>query len=162
VRNTTVYRRYTKGWRSPRPNIASDSGGQDLIPGPLLRARVGDRLLVHFKNLEPAGGVSHSMYHDHSRSMDASIEGGMYGMLSILRRGERAPDREFVTVFAPMGSYHGHRWTTGGVPRDTVTLGPAESTRIRWKENDAGTWLYHCHVESHMAAGMIGVYQVSR
>src|SRR5690349_19495032 len=74
VRDTTVYRRYTKGWRSPRPNLASDSGGQDLIPGPLLRARVGDRLLVHFKNLEPAGGASHSM-HFHGVEYKPSSDG---------------------------------------------------------------------------------------
>jgi hypothetical protein len=29
-------------------------------------------------------------------------------------------------------------------------------------EHDPGTWLYHCHVESHMAAGMIGTYRVMR
>ena len=33
---------------------------------------------------------------------------------------------------------------------------------MRWKEDDPGTWLYHCHVEGHMAAGMIGIYRVSR
>ena len=37
-----------------------------------------------------------------------------------------------------------------------------ESFRVRWREQDPGTWLYHCHVESHMAAGMIGTYRVSR
>jgi plastocyanin len=58
---------------------------------------------------------------------------------------------------------HGHRWVTaGGVPRDTQTVGPAESFRIRWREEDPGTWLYHCHVEEHMAAGMIGTYRVTR
>jgi FtsP/CotA-like multicopper oxidase with cupredoxin domain len=140
-------------------------------------------------------------YHDHSPSMHDSIAGGMYGMLSILGRHERAPDREFVVVFAEMGDFqsidgrafvgntpvfrstvgdlvqwdvmamgsehhsfhvHGHRWITpGGIPRDTVTVGPAESFRVRWREQDSGTWLYHCHVEEHMAAGMIGTYRVA-
>jgi FtsP/CotA-like multicopper oxidase with cupredoxin domain len=57
---------------------------------------------------------------------------------------------------------HGHRWRTKDGPRDTQTVGPAESFRVRWREEDPGTWLYHCHVESHMAAGMIGTYHVSR
>jgi manganese oxidase len=48
------------------------------------------------------------------------------------------------------------------VPEDTRTLGPAESFRVRWRENAPGTWLYHCHVEQHMEAGMIGIYRVSR
>jgi manganese oxidase len=49
-------------------------------------------------------------YHDHSPSMMPSIEGGMYGMLSIRGRRERAPDREFVVPFAAM---HGLQ-TIGG------------------------------------------------
>jgi FtsP/CotA-like multicopper oxidase with cupredoxin domain len=58
---------------------------------------------------------------------------------------------------------HGHRWVgTGGAPRDTQTVGPAESFRIRWVEDAPGTWLYHCHVEDHMMRGMIGIYQVSQ
>ena len=55
---------------------------------------------------------------------------------------------------------HGHRWLENGTPRDTKTLGPAESFRIRWREDAPGTWLYHCHVEQHMMMGMIGIYRV--
>jgi FtsP/CotA-like multicopper oxidase with cupredoxin domain len=33
--------------------------------------------------------------------MHESILGGMYGMLSIFRKKERLPDREFVVVFSP-------------------------------------------------------------
>ena len=58
---------------------------------------------------------------------------------------------------------HGHRWKSPfGTDVDTQTVGPAETFRIRWKEEDSGTWLYHCHVEAHMMAGMIGIYQVKR
>jgi len=247
---TTVYRLYTRGWRRPLPNIPGMSEGDQVgIPGPLLKARVGDTIYVHFANRDRVFRRPHSMhfhgvhyapssdgaylpgfsgrdadvrygqsytyvlhakadsvgvwpYHDHSKSMDDSIAGGMYGMLSILGRHERAPDQELVVVFAPMNDFqtidgrafvgntpvfhawtgqlvqwdvmamgsehhtfhvHGHRWIgPDGVPADTRTVGPAESFRIRWREEDPGTWLYHCHVEQHMAKGMIGIYQVSR
>ena len=43
--------------------------------------------------------------------------------------------------------------------RDTQTVGPAESFRVRWREEAPGTWLYHCHVEDHMMRGMIGIYR---
>jgi FtsP/CotA-like multicopper oxidase with cupredoxin domain len=248
VTPTTVYRRYSRGWRAPLANTPA-SGNQNLIPGPLLRARVGDRLVVHFKNMDFTRMNGHSMhfhgveykpssdgayvpgvsgrdadvlpgktwtyrltagpqsagvwpYHDHSPSMHESIMGGMYGMLSIRGRREALPDREFVVVFAAMGDFqtidgrafvgntpvfrarvgelvqwdvmgmgdehhtfhvHGHRWLeAGGVARDTHTVGPAESFRVRWRERDPGVWLYHCHVEQHMAAGMIGTYRVAR
>jgi FtsP/CotA-like multicopper oxidase with cupredoxin domain len=243
---TVTYRRYSRGWRRPLPNVADN---QNRIPGPLIRAQVGDRILVHFKNMDRLYHRPHSMhfhgvlykpssdgafvpgvsgrggnvrpgqnwtyrltagsgsagvwpYHDHSPSMHDSIDGGMYGMLSIRRRGEPLPDREFVVVFASMGDFHtingrafvgntpvfrakvgetvqwdvmgmgsehhtfhvhGHRWrSTDGVPRDTANVGPAESFRVRWREQDPGTWLYHCHVEDHMATGMIGTFMVSR
>ena len=38
------------------------SGDNDGIPGPLLRARVGDRILVHFKNLDNEFEHPHSMH----------------------------------------------------------------------------------------------------
>jgi FtsP/CotA-like multicopper oxidase with cupredoxin domain len=246
---TVVYRRFTRGWGHPLRNAPASSSNQDLIPGPLLNARAGDRILVHFKNLDSVYRRPHSMhfhgvhyrpssdgaylpgfsgrgadvrygqhytyvlragadsvgvwpYHDHSPSMEDSIAGGMYGILSILGRHERAPDREFEVVFAPMGRFqtidgrafvgntpvftahvgqlvqwdvmamgsehhtfhvHGHRWRAAdGTDRDTQTVGPAETFRIRWREQSPGTWLYHCHVESHMMAGMIGIYRVFR
>ncbi len=246
---TVVYRQYTRNWKRPMrddPNVVGDGGG---IPGPLIRARVGDRVLVHFKNLDTQSRRPHSMhfhgfdyrvssdgawlpgfsgrgalvkpgqsftyrlraradsvgvwpYHDHSRAMEESIAGGMYGAVSILGRREVRPDREFVVVFAPtdrfqsingrafvgntpifrarvgdlvqwdvlaMGSehhtfhVHGHRWRNpDGTPEDTRTVGPAGSFRVRWREKSPGTWFYHCHVESHMAQGMIGIYRVKR
>jgi FtsP/CotA-like multicopper oxidase with cupredoxin domain len=249
VVRTVVYRRYSANWRKPLANADASSADGLLIPGPLIKARVGDTLRIHFKNMDTLRHAPHSMhfhgvhyapssdgaylpgfsgrdadvlpghtytyrltagedsagvwpYHDHSPSMKASIEGGMYGMLSILGRHERAPDREFEVVFAPWGKFmtidgrayvgntpvfhakvgdlvqwdvmamgsdfhtfhvHGHRWLEpGNVARDTQTVGPAESFRIRWREDAPGTWLYHCHVEDHMMHGMIGIYRVSR
>jgi manganese oxidase len=246
---TVVYRRYSRGWRRPLPNAARSSADGLAIPGPLIRARVGDRLRIHFKNSDTLRHDPHSMhfhgvhyrpssdgayvpgfsggdadvkpghtwtyrltagrdskgvwpYHDHSPSMHDSIDGGLFGMLSILGRHEQAPDREFQVVFSPFGKFmaidgrafvgntpvfhsrvgqlvqwdvmamgsehhtfhvHGHRWIgADGIPRDTQTVGPAESFRIRWREEDPGTWLYHCHVEDHMMRGMIGIYRVAR
>jgi manganese oxidase len=246
---TVVYRRYSHGWGKPLPNAARSSSDGLLIPGPLIKARVGDRLRIHFKNMDTLRHEPHSMhfhgvhykptsdgsylpgfsgrdgdvkpgqtwtyrlragkdsfgvwpYHDHSPSMHESIAGGMFGMLSILKRHERAPDREFQVVFTPFGKFmaidgrafvgntpvfksrvgdivqwdvmamgsehhtfhiHGHRWLdASGIPRDTQTVGPAESFRFRWREEDPGTWFYHCHVEDHMMRGMIGIYRVSR
>jgi manganese oxidase len=243
---TVVYRRYTRGWKRRLPNSTRHSQPGTSIPGPLLHARVGDRIVVHFKNLDTVFKQPHSMhfhgvryrpssdgafvpgfsgrdgdvkpgqtwtyrllagrdsagvwpYHDHSPSMETSIAGGMYGALSILGPRDRLPDREFVVAFEnthgfetidgrafvgntpvlralvgqvvqwdvfALGSehhtfhVHGHRWREHGTPRDTKTIGPAESFRIRWREDAPGTWLYHCHVEQHMSMGMIGIYRV--
>ena len=244
---TVIYQRFTKGWKRRIPNAERSATDGNPIPGPLIRARVGDRLRIHFKNMDTLREDPHSMhfhgveykpssdgafipgfsgrdgnvrvgrswtyrltagrqskgvwpYHDHSPSMEGSIFGGMFGMLSIRGRREPVPDREFQVVFSPMGKFmaingrafvgntpvfkaregdlvqwdvmgmgsdfhtfhvHGHRWLTPGrIPRDTQTVGPAESFRVRWRERHPGTWLYHCHVEEHMMDGMIGIYRV--
>jgi FtsP/CotA-like multicopper oxidase with cupredoxin domain len=246
---TVVYKAYTRGWSRPLTDRAQVAGDNDGVPGPLIRARVGDTVLVHFKNLDTLRFEPHSMhfhgfryafasdgsfipgfsgrgasvkpgesftyrlravrgsagvwpYHDHSPSMMNSIDGGMYGAISILGATEPRPDREFV-VF--LGSYdkfmtidghafvgntpvfharrgelvqwdvlalgddhhtfhlHGHRWRDrDGTFIDTRTIGPAESFSFRVREDVPGTWLYHCHVEGHMARGMIGIYRVAR
>jgi manganese oxidase len=245
--DTVVYKAFTPGFGRELQDKPGVSGDNDGIPGPTIRARVGDRIVVHFRNLDTA--MPHSMhfhgvhyrvgsdgafipgfsgpganvkpgetftytltagpdsagvwpYHDHSPSMMESISGGMYGALSILGKHERAPDREFVVYFesqlgfmtidgkafvgntpvfhAKVGDLvqwdvlalgddhhtfhvHGHRWRAPDRSFiDTKTVGPAESFRIRWREDAVGAWLYHCHVEGHMERGMIGLYRVSR
>jgi len=249
VFDTVVYRRFSPHWRSPEENAPRSSADGLLIPGPLVHARVGDELRIHFKNMDTLHRAPHSMhfhgvhyavasdgaflpgfsgrgadvpfgktftyhltagpdsvgvcpYHDHSPSMMDSIEGGMYGLLSILGPDEQAPDREFEVVLAPMGKnfmtidgrafvgntpvfhakvgdlvqwdvlalgddthsfhVHGHRWLTADGTRDVQVVSPASSFRFRWKEDKVGTWLYHCHVESHMMNGMIGLYVVTK
>jgi manganese oxidase len=246
---TVVYKRYTKDWKRPLRLAYEQRAGAGGIPGPLIRARVGDELRIHFKNRDTLTGHAHSMhfhgveyeptsdgvflplhgskggvvkpgqsftyeltagpgsagvwpYHDHSTSMEESIAGGMFGALSIAGRRERPPDREYLVAFAPWHGFqtvngrafigntpvfegrvgdtvqwdviamgdefhtfhvHGHRWRNeDGTPEDTRRIGPAESFRVRWDEDAPGTWLYHCHVESHMAQGMIGLYRVRR
>ncbi len=245
VFRTVAYRQYTKEFAKQIPNGPGNPG----LQGPLLHARVGDRIVVHFRNLDTVTNQPHSLhfhgvryrfgsdgayipgfsgpganvkpgetftyrfeagpgargvwpYHDHSPSMMESIEGGLYGALSVLGRDEDPPDREFVVYLAAQLGFnpingrafvgntpvyrakvgevvqwdvlaigsdfhtfhvHGHRWLQAdGTPRDTQTVGPAESFRIRWREDTPGTWLYHCHVEEHMMNGMIAIYRVSR
>jgi len=51
---TTIYRGFSAGWASQLPP------GNAGFVGPLLRARVGDTILVHFKNLDTAR--PHSMH----------------------------------------------------------------------------------------------------
>src|SRR5262249_43596259 len=62
VIQTVVYRRYTAGWKKPMANAPRDSADGLLIPGPLIKARVGDRLRIHFKNLDTLRKAPHSMH----------------------------------------------------------------------------------------------------
>jgi FtsP/CotA-like multicopper oxidase with cupredoxin domain len=193
VMPTTAYRRYSRGWRRPLRNSPM-SDDQNLIPGPLLRARVGDRLVVHFKNMDFTRMNGHSMhfhgvsyrpssdgayvpgvsgpdgnvlpgrswtyrltagaqsrgawpYHDHSPSMHESIEGGMYGMLSIRGRHEALPDREFVVVFAPMGDFQtiDGRAFVGNTP----VFGARVGQLVQWDVMAMGSEHHDFHVHGH-------------
>jgi len=49
---TVVYRRYTRGWKQPLRLRYEARAGAGRFNGPLIRARVGDKLRIHFKNLD--------------------------------------------------------------------------------------------------------------
>jgi FtsP/CotA-like multicopper oxidase with cupredoxin domain len=45
--------------------------------------------------------------------------------------------------------------------RDTVNLPPASKIKIAWMpDNRPGTWMYHCHILEHHAAGMMASFEV--
>jgi FtsP/CotA-like multicopper oxidase with cupredoxin domain len=53
-----VYRAFTRDFGKMLPNAEGNRG----IQGPLIRARVGDRIIVHFRNLDSVGNRPHSMH----------------------------------------------------------------------------------------------------
>ena len=56
---------------------------------------------------------------------------------------------------------HGHRWNdSSGQAVDCPTVGPNETITARFRENNPGRWLYHCHVFTHQT-GMAGWYLVN-
>src|SRR5688500_13509607 len=56
---TVVYKRYTRGWKRPIRLPYEARAGAGSIPGPLIRARVGDKLRIHFKNLDTLHAQPH-------------------------------------------------------------------------------------------------------
>jgi FtsP/CotA-like multicopper oxidase with cupredoxin domain len=52
---TVVYERFTRNWKRKLP-------AQTRIPGPLIKARVGDDIFVHFKNKDTRFKRPHSMH----------------------------------------------------------------------------------------------------
>jgi FtsP/CotA-like multicopper oxidase with cupredoxin domain len=195
VIQTVVYRRYSPNWRKPLENAPRSSADGLLIPGPLIQARVGDRLRIHFKNMDTLRRAPHSMhfhgvhyapssdgayvpgfsgpdgdvlpghtytyrltagsdsagvwpYHDHSPSMMDSIDGGMFGMLSILGRNEPAPDREFEVVLAPMGKKFmtiDGRAFVGNTPVFHAKVGEL----VQWDVMAMGSDFHTFHVHGH-------------
>jgi manganese oxidase len=191
---TVVYKAFTPGWRRPLPDRRDVTGDNDGIPGPLIRARVGDTVLVHFRNLDTLRSEPHSMhfhafqyafasdgsflpglsgrganvrpgqsftyrlkavpgsagvwpYHDHSPSMMESIEGGMYGAISILGPNQRPPDREFVVFF---GEHLGFMTINGrAFVGNTPLLRARRGELVQWDVLAMGSDHHTFHVHGH-------------
>jgi FtsP/CotA-like multicopper oxidase with cupredoxin domain len=191
---TVVYKAFTRNWGRPLPDRPSRVGDNDGIPGPLIRARVGDTVLVHFKNMDTLRSQPHSMhfhafrydfgsdgsfipgfsgrganvrpgetftyrleavtgsagvwpYHDHSPSMGESMHGGMYGAISILKRGQRAPDKEIV-VF--LGEHHRFMTINGrAFVGNTPVLRARRGELVQWDVLALGDEHHTFHLHGH-------------
>ena len=79
--------------------------------------------------------------------MHESIGGGMWGMLSILGKRERAPDREYVVVFSPMGNFQAinGRAFVGNTPVFRSRVGEL----VQWDVMAMGSEHHTFHVHGH-------------
>jgi FtsP/CotA-like multicopper oxidase with cupredoxin domain len=56
--------------------------------------------------------------------------------------------------------WHGNVVLSGGHRTDVIELLPASMKVADMVPDDPGIWLFHCHVEDHMMAGMSALYEV--
>jgi manganese oxidase len=94
-----------------------------------------------------------------------AINGLLYGNLKglVMNRGERV--RWYVIGLGNENDLHTVHWhgntaLVRGSRVDTVDVLPATTQVVDMRPDDVGTWLLHCHVSDHMAAGMMTRYTV--
>jgi len=94
------------------------------------------------------------------------INGYVYGNGPVvdLRKGERV--RWYVMsmgteVDLHTPHWHGNTVVINGMRTDVANLLPATMVTADMKPDATGTWLFHCHVGDHIAAGMQSLYRVS-
>jgi len=66
---------------------------------------------------------------------------------------------------------HGHSFYILGTPdelnlknpplKDTLNIWPNAEQVIQWKATNPGHWIFHCHVEWHLAGGMASLLHIS-
>lgn len=56
--------------------------------------------------------------------------------------------------------WHGNTVLSAGQRTDVIELLPASMKTVDMIADAPGTWLYHCHVNDHISAGMVGRYRV--
>jgi hephaestin len=94
-----------------------------------------------------------------------SINGYLYGNqpMVTLRKGQHV--RWYVMAMGTEVDLHTPHWhgndvTVKGMRMDVVDLLPASMITADMVPDNAGTWLFHCHVNDHIAAGMMTRYRV--
>jgi len=95
-----------------------------------------------------------------------SINGYVFGKqpMLTLRKGERV--RWYVMSMGTEVDLHTPHWhgndvLVGGMRMDVVNLLPASMVTADMVPDDPGIWLFHCHVNDHLTAGMITRYRVA-
>ncbi len=94
-----------------------------------------------------------------------TINGYMYANAPIMtmKKGERVrwyvvTLGEGINLHTP--HWHGNTVLSNGHRTDVLLIGPAQMETVDMVPDDPGTWMYHCHFDEHMEAGMTALYKV--
>ncbi|MGH9700205.1 MAG: multicopper oxidase domain-containing protein [Candidatus Acidiferrales bacterium] len=94
-----------------------------------------------------------------------TINGYLFGNgpMMTMKQGERV--RWYLMSLGEASNLHSPHWHGNTVMQDgrrtdVVSLLPAQMVTVDMVPDDPGTWLFHCHVDDHMAAGMSAFYKV--
>ena len=96
-----------------------------------------------------------------------SVNGYLYGdgPVMTVKQGQRV--RWYVLDMGDVGSlnfhtphWHGNTVLSHGTRRDTIFLLPLGTETADMVPDAPGLWLFHCHLDDHMEAGMMARYEV--
>jgi len=95
----------------------------------------------------------------------ASINGYMFGNLPMptMKLGEHV--RWYVMTMGGQANLHTPHWHGNVVTidkhhTDIFSILPAQFVTADMTPDRVGTWMFHCHIDEHMEAGMMAMYQV--
>jgi hephaestin len=94
-----------------------------------------------------------------------AINGYIYGTgpVMTMKKGERV--RWYLVGLGEGFSFHTPHWhgnvvLQDGKRTDVVSLMQAQMVTVDMVPDDPGTWMFHCHLDDHMEAGMMAFYKV--
>ena len=94
-----------------------------------------------------------------------AINGYIYGTgpMMTMRKGERV--RWYLVALGEQFSVHTPHWhgnvvLHNGKRTDVVPLMQAQMETVDMVPDDPGIWMFHCHIDDHMDAGMATLYKV--
>ena len=94
-----------------------------------------------------------------------AINGHIYGTgpMMTMKKGERV--RWYLVALGEQFSVHTPHWHGNvvlhdGKRTDVVPLMQAQMETVDMVPDNPGTWMFHCHIDDHMDAGMVTLYKV--
>ena len=94
-----------------------------------------------------------------------TINGYSFGSMPMMtmKKGERV--RWYLLALGDGFNFHTPHWhgntiLYNGNRTDVIALSPAQMAVADMIPDNPGMWMYHCHVDDHMEAGMMAMYQV--
>jgi len=116
------------------------------------------------KNAEPLGQIEDTDAFEEGNLMH-NINGYIYGNIPDLRLKEGEKSRWYLFGFGSEVDLHTPHWHGNtvlwdGRRADTIDLLPASHKIVDMTPDAPGTWMYHCHVNDHISAGMTALYHV--
>jgi FtsP/CotA-like multicopper oxidase with cupredoxin domain len=94
-----------------------------------------------------------------------AINGYIYGTgpMMTMKKGERV--RWYLVALGEQFSVHTPHWHGNvvlhdGRRTDVVPLMQAQMETVDMVPDNPGTWMFHCHIDDHMDAGMVTLYKV--
>lgn len=144
-------------WRYTPGRMVTGYGINGQIPGPVIEAKQGVLLEIQLKNNLPEATVIHW----HGLRIPAAMDGELQVW-------------DIVNVAPIDHPFHLHGFffqvlSVNGQPpvwrswEDVVNVPGKSTVRIAWLPDDRpGSWMYHCHILDHHAAGMMAHFDVVR
>jgi hephaestin len=127
----------------------------NLLSTKLTQADI-DAVVLGLGGFDPEPNLKHTM------------NGYLYGTLPLssmtMKKGENV--RWYLMAMGTEVDLHTPHWhgntvlTMGGMRTDVVGLLPAQMVMADMAPDNIGTWLFHCHVNDHIKAGMIARFKV--
>ena len=94
-----------------------------------------------------------------------AINGFSFGSMPMMtmKKGEKV--RWYLLALGNAFNFHTPHWhgnvvLYNGQRTDVIALSPAQMAVADMVPDNVGMWMYHCHVDDHMEAGMMAMYQV--
>lgn len=127
--------------------------------------------IEHFTKDHGPKGPDHKEMEDdeefHESNLMHSINGYVFGNLPGLTMKLGDHVRWYVLALGTevdlhTPHWHGNTGLTNGQRVDTIELLPASMKVVDMVPDNLGTWMFHCHVNDHIVAGMSATYIVTK